>query len=270
MAQPILPPKQVKYPPPLSPIQSLSTFKVPAGLKVELVASEPAVSDPIDIAWGSDGRMWVVEMADYPSGIDGKGKPGGRVRVLESTQRDGRYDKSTLFADGLKFPTSAVPWRDGVLVTAAPDILFLQDTDGDGRADRTTKLFTNLGEGNPQHMANGLQWGLDGWLHLANGGTRGDIASAKTGRSVEMGRDVRIKPDEGLAEPQLQPLALLRVTGAANLLRGGDADRDIVETGALGLPTATEIDHVAVTPRLQLWLRALPGGRAPAVPLPAR
>jgi putative membrane-bound dehydrogenase-like protein len=169
---------------------------------VKRLASEPAVSDPIDIAWGSDGRMWVVEMADYPSGIDGKGKPGGRVRVLESTQRDGRYDKSTLFADGLKFPTSAVPWRDGVLVTAAPDILFLQDTDGDGRADRTTKLFTNLGEGNPQHMANGLQWGLDGWLHLANGGTRGDIASAKTGRSVEMGRDVRIKPDEGLAEPQ--------------------------------------------------------------------
>ena len=202
LAQPILPPDEVRFPPPLSPQESLATIKVAPGLAVELVAAEPQVQDPIDVAWGADGRMWVVEMADYPSGLDAAGTPGGRVRVLESTRRDGHFDKSTLFASGLRFPMSAVPWRDGVLVAAAPDILFLQDTDGDGRADRSTPLFTSLGLGNQQHMANGLQWGLDGWLYIANGGTRGRIASAKTGESFEMGRDVRIQPDLGLADAQ--------------------------------------------------------------------
>src|SRR2546430_14344809 len=88
-------------------------------------AAEPLVMDPIDIAWGADGRMWVVEMADYPLGLDGKGKPGGRIRFLESSRGDGHYDKSTLFADGLSFPTSVMPWRNGVLVVSVPDILFL-------------------------------------------------------------------------------------------------------------------------------------------------
>jgi putative membrane-bound dehydrogenase-like protein len=201
VAQPILPPREVKYPPALSPAAALAALTVADGLQVELVAAEPDVLDPIDVAWGADGRMWVVEMGDYPLGADGNGRPGGRVRVLESTRGDGRYDRSTLFADGLPFPTSAVPWRDGVLVTAAPDILFLQDTDGDGRADRRTVLYTSLGLGNQQHLANGLQWGPDGWLHLANGGTRGRIQSVRTGESIEMGRDVRLHPDTGRAEP---------------------------------------------------------------------
>jgi hypothetical protein len=124
VAQPILPPREVKYPPALSPAAALAALTVADGLQVELVAAEPDVLDPIDVAWGADGRMWVVEMGDYPLGADGNGRPGGRVRVLESTRGDGRYDRSTLFADGLPFPTSAVPWRDGVLVTAAPTSFF--------------------------------------------------------------------------------------------------------------------------------------------------
>ena len=201
-AQPIPPPERVTFPASLSPAESLAAIKVSAEMRVELVAAEPDVLDPIDVSWGPDGRMWVVEMADYPSGMDAAGTPGGRIRVLESTRGDGRYDRSTLFAEGLRFPTSAVVWRDGVIVTAAPDVLFLQDTDGDGRTDKTTKLFTNLGIGNEQHMANGLQWGLDGWLYIANGGTRGQIVSARSGESIEMGGDVRIRPDDGVAQPQ--------------------------------------------------------------------
>ena len=119
------PPPKVVLPPPLSPAESLAAIQVPADLEVELVAAEPAVLDPVDLAWGPDGRLWVVEMADYPLGMDGKGKPGGRVRVLESTRGDGRYDKSTLFAEGLRAPTTAVPWRDGVLVVAVPHIVYL-------------------------------------------------------------------------------------------------------------------------------------------------
>ena len=195
------PPPKVVLPPPLAPAESLAAIRVPADLEVELVAAEPAVMDPVDIAWGPDGRIWVVEMADYPRGLDGKGKPGGRVRVLESTRRDGRYDKSTLFADGLRSPTTAVPWRDGVLVVAVPHILYLADTDGDGRADRREILFSGLAEGNEQHLANGLQWSLDGWLHLGNGNSGGKVTSPALGRVIELGqRDFRVRPGTGEVE----------------------------------------------------------------------
>ena len=114
----VAPPEKVVLPAARSPAASQAAIKVSAGFEVELVAAEPLVRDPINLAWGADGRMWVVEMADYPNGIDGHGKPGGRIRVLESTRSDGHFDKATLFADGLKSPTSVLPWRDGVLVTA--------------------------------------------------------------------------------------------------------------------------------------------------------
>lgn len=196
------PPAKVVLPAARSPAESRASITVPAGLEVELVAAEPLTRDPIDVAWGADGRLWVVEMADYPAGLDGRGKPGGRIRFLESTRGDGRYDRSTLFAEGLNFPTSVMPWRGGVLVVAVPDVLFLEDTDGDGRADRTTRWFTGLGEGNPQHLVNGLQWSLDGWLHLANGNSGGRVASARSpGSVVELGqRDFQIEPDRGAVE----------------------------------------------------------------------
>jgi putative membrane-bound dehydrogenase-like protein len=197
----VAPPERVVLPAARTPAESLASITVPPGIEVELVAAEPQVMDPIDIARGADGRMWVVEMADYPMGMDGKGKPGGRIRFLESTRGDGRYDKMTLFADGLNFPTSVMPWRNGVLVTAIPDVLFLEDTNGDGRADRTTKLFTGLGVGNQQHLTNGLQWSLDRWLHLANGNSGGKISSPKQNQVLEVGqRDFRISPDDGRIE----------------------------------------------------------------------
>ena len=99
-----------------SPAASLKSIRVKEGFKVELVAAEPLVKDPVCFDWGPDGKLWVVEMADYPLGLDDKGKPGGRVRYLEDTTGDGKYDKSTLFLDGLAFPNSVMAWRKGVLV----------------------------------------------------------------------------------------------------------------------------------------------------------
>lgn len=171
------PPDKVALPSSLSAMESLAAIQVPQGMQVELVAAEPVVRDPIDVAWGPDGRMWVVEMADYPLGMDGKGKAGGRIVTLESTKGDGRYDKSTIFATDLRFPTSVIAWRKGILVTTVPDVLYLEDTDGDGRSDIRTVVFSGLGEGNQQHLTNGLQWGLDGWLYMGNGGTRGTVTS---------------------------------------------------------------------------------------------
>ena len=171
---------------PKSPQASLRAIEVGPQFRVELVASEPLVQDPVAFDWGPDGRLWVVEMADYPNGLDGKGQAGGRVRFLQDPDGDGRYERSTLFADGLSYPTGVLPWRDGVLVTAAPEILWLRDTSGDGRADVREVLYDGFEPGNPQHRVNGLRWGLDNWIHVANGDSDGVIRSRKTGETVDI------------------------------------------------------------------------------------
>jgi putative membrane-bound dehydrogenase-like protein len=195
---------------PLSPLESLKSIQVRDGYRVELVAAEPLTLDPVAIDWDPAGRLWVVEMADYPLGMDGKGKPGGRVRVLEDLDGDGRYNKQTLFADGLSFPTGLLTWRDGVLVTAAPEVLFLRDTDGDGHADSREVLVSGLTTGNQQLRANGLRWGLDGWVYCAAGGHHGEYGTGtrlrtRLGDVLVGSRDFRFRPDTGELEPQSGP-----------------------------------------------------------------
>src|SRR5262249_20722579 len=135
---------------PLSPQQSLATLRTRRGLKAELVVAEPLVTSPVAIDFGPDGKLYVAEMYDYPSGTDGKFQPGGRIRVLEDTDGDGKYDKATVFLDNIPFPTGVTVWRKGVLVCAAPDILYAEDTDGDGKADVVKKLFSGWGTDNYQ------------------------------------------------------------------------------------------------------------------------
>lgn len=187
---------------PLSPPQSLATILTRKDLEVELVAAEPMVTDPVAIDWGPDGRLWIAEMHDYPAGIDGKFKPGGRIRVLTDTDGDGRYDTSTVFLDGIPFPTGVTAWRQGVLVCAAPDILYAEDRDSDGRADLVRKLFSGFGTHNYQARVNSLEYGLDGWVHGSCGLFGGTISSFAGGEPVQLGdRDFRIKPDTGELTP---------------------------------------------------------------------
>jgi putative membrane-bound dehydrogenase-like protein len=182
---------------------SLHSWRARPGFQVELMAAEPLVQSPIAFAWGPDGKFWVVEMGDYPTGVDGKGKPGGRIKFLEDTKGTGRYDKATVFLDNLSFPTSVMPWRKGVIVTCAPDIFYAEDTDGDGKADLRIPLFTGFTEGNPQHRANSLVWGLDNWIYGANGDSGGAVKSVKTGKAVSVsGRDYRFRPDDGSFEAE--------------------------------------------------------------------
>ncbi len=195
-------------PAPLSPQASRDAIVVPEGFTVELVAAEPLVMDPISFAWGPDGRLWVVEMADYnwlPINDQSPGKPRGRVVFLTDTDGDGKYDKRTVFLDDLHYPTSVLPWRNGILVTAAPDILYAEDTtpnDDNPKADKREILYTGFGEGNPQLRVNGLQWGLDNWIYCANGWSHGVIKSTRTGKTLDIrGRDLRIRPDTGEIEP---------------------------------------------------------------------
>jgi putative membrane-bound dehydrogenase-like protein len=188
-------------PPPKSPAEALASFRVRPGFRVELVAAEPMVIDPIAFDWGADGRLWVVEMRDYPLGMDGKGKPGGVIKVLEDTRGDGRYDKVTTFLEGVPFPSSVMPWGKGALIAAAPDLFYAEDTAGDGRADLRKVLFTGFNPGNQQHRFNGFEWGLDGWIYAANGDSGGEVKSTATGKVISIrGRDIRFRPDTGELE----------------------------------------------------------------------
>lgn len=198
--------------PPLEPQESLAAWQIRAGYRIELMAAEPLTMDPVAIDWGTDGRLWIVEMADYPDGLDGRGKSGGRVRFLDDTDGDGHYDKSTLFLEGLNFPTGIVTWNRGIIVTAAPEIIYAEDSNDDGVCDRKTVLFSGFHEGNQQLRMNGLRWGLDGWLHCASGshvanyGSKSRIHSHLTGEDLVLGsRDFRFDPRTGKIEPLSGP-----------------------------------------------------------------
>jgi putative membrane-bound dehydrogenase-like protein len=189
----------------LSPQQSLATIRTKPGLQVQLVAAEPLVTSPVAIDFGPDGKLYVAEMLDYPSGKAGKFEPGGRIRMLEDTDGDGVYDKATVFLDNIPFPTGVTVWRKGILVCAAPDILYAEDTDGDGKADVVKKLYSGFGTHNYQARVNSLEWALDGWVYGSCGLFGGKIECfTPDGKShfVELGdRDFRIDPDRGLLEP---------------------------------------------------------------------
>jgi len=181
---------------PLTPDQERQTFQfADPEITAELAAAEPDVISPVAIAWDAAGRMFVAEMSDYPNSPD-----KGRVKLLVDRDGDGRYGRVSIFADGLPFPNGVLPWNGGVLVTAAPDIWFLKDTDGDGVADERRKILTGFGEGNQQLRVNGLHWGLDNWIYGANGRSDGEIrwadASGANGPAISLrGRDFRFRPD---------------------------------------------------------------------------
>ncbi len=184
---------------PLAPREALKHFRVAEGFRIDLVASEPDVMDPVAMAFDEDGRIYVAEMADYPFA-----PPSGRIRLLEDTDGDGRADKSSLFVDKVGTPKGVMPWRGGVLVTAAPDILFFKDTDGDGKADVREVVFTGFVEGNQQHRTNGLQFGIDNWVTGANGDSGGNLrrADGADGKRVSLrGADYRFRPDYTGLEP---------------------------------------------------------------------
>lgn len=199
---PVSAPAGDESPLPRSPEEARRAFRLKPGFRVELVASEPLVESPVAVDFGADGRLWVCEMRDYPTGIDGNWKPGGVIKYLEDTDADGRFDKATVFLDGLPFPTGVMAWRNGVLVCAAPEILYAEDTDGDGKADVRRVLFHGFATENYQARVNGLSYGLDDWVYGANGLIGGTIRGTATGREVNIGgRDFRIKPDTGVMEP---------------------------------------------------------------------
>lgn len=167
--------------PPTEPGEALKTFRVKPGFHVELVAAEPLIASPIALAFDENGRMFVVEMRDYPEDRDQK---LGRIRMLEDTDGDGRFDKSTTYADHLPWPTAIFCYGGGVFVGATPDLLYLKDSHGDGVADVRQVVFTGFGQGrdplNVQELFNGFVWGLDDRIHGVTSGEGATITSVAT------------------------------------------------------------------------------------------
>jgi putative membrane-bound dehydrogenase-like protein len=179
---------------PLAPEAALREFRVDPGLAVELVASEPQVQSPVAMAFDERGRLWVVEMLDYPDGPAPGAKPEGRLKVLEDRDRDGRYEAATVFADGLLYANGVLPWKGGAVVTMAPEIVYLSDADGDGRADRREVLYEGFTAGNPQLRVSHPSLGPDGWIYVANGLRGGKVkrAGRPDSEAIDLsGRDFR-------------------------------------------------------------------------------
>ena len=148
--------------PPTPASQAVKTFQLHKGLRIELVASEPLIESPVGMCFDEDGRLYVVEMRDYP---DQPEKRLGRIKLLEDTKGDGHYDKATVFADHLSWPTSVFCYGGGIYVTMSPDMLWLKDAHGGGHADERKVVFTGFGVTtdplNVQGLVNNLNWNLD-------------------------------------------------------------------------------------------------------------
>jgi len=188
---------------PVPPEESLGFFQLDEGLEIQLVAAEPEVIDPVAIRFDEDGRLWVVEMRDYPNGpAEGKG-PQSQIRLLSDTDRDGRYETSHVFADELLFANGIQPWQGGLIVTLAGEVAYLKDTDGDGRADVRETWYRGFTEGNPQLRANHPRFGLDNQVSIANGLMGGVVENLRQAgaKPVEIsGRDFRFEPRAGACE----------------------------------------------------------------------
>lgn len=194
--------------------EALSTFELEPGFKIELLADEPLISDPVDMEIDEYGKLYVVEMHGYPLDKTGSGK----IKMLSDSNGDGRMDKSTVFAEGLTLPNSIMRWKKGVLVTDAPHVFYFEDINGDGRAEVRDTMLTGFALSNPQHNLNSPVLGIDNWIYLAHEGAvatqtyreefgdagkeiyyPGHPNSPRLAKNAS-GRSVRFRPDQNLLE----------------------------------------------------------------------
>ncbi|MFT5287953.1 MAG: mono/diheme cytochrome c family protein [Planctomycetota bacterium] len=157
--------------PVLTPEEALAQFRVAPGYRVELVAAEPLLQDPVVAVFDESGRLWVCEMRGYMPNIDGEGElePIGCVAVLTDEDGDGRMDRRDVFLDGLVLPRAIHPTEGGCLILAPPELTLWTDTDGDGKADTSEVVDTGLGGlDNPEHAINSLLYQVDNWYRMAN------------------------------------------------------------------------------------------------------
>ena len=187
--------------------EAIETFALQHGFKLELVASEPLVADPIDAAFDERNRMYVVEMSDYPflpeqraqKYRDQRAESWSRIRILSDTNADGVMDKSVIFAEKLRWAQSVCCSKGGVYVLAPPHLYFMKDTTGDDIADQKEIVCTGFSQSNVQGLANGLEWGRDNAIYFSSGAAGGELTIPARGDRPERKftpgrRDLRLDP----------------------------------------------------------------------------
>src|SRR5213594_3317998 len=223
-------PQPTDAPKPLSPEQSAAAFKLPVGFRMEVVASEPLIASPSAVCWDERGRMFVSELHGYnlegQLDIEELNKTGkldtqvrrvqadekfklaamsgtfGVVKLLRDTNGDGRMDAAEVWATNMPPIYGLVPARGGVIVACAPDIIFLADRDGDGKAETREVLFTGFPTGELERGINAPQWGVDGWIYFGRGWSGGRISGPHLREAAQLpGSDFRIRPDGSAIEP---------------------------------------------------------------------
>jgi putative membrane-bound dehydrogenase-like protein len=198
---------------PTHPAKAAATIEVHPEFDLTLAAAEPLIRKAMNIDWDERGRMWVSETPEYPNGRrlpntdiwkdsgslrrQQERDPEDTISILTDTNGDGVMDRKHVFADKLELITGFVFHRNGVIAATAPDIWYLEDTNGDQVADKRTKLYTGFGTADTHAVINNLRWGLDGWIYATHGYSVGTVTSPDGGRTF--GRDgsgvVRFKPD---------------------------------------------------------------------------
>lgn len=218
-------------PRPKSPEESAASVQLPPGFRLDLVAAEPLVRDPSAIAFDERGRLFACEIHGY--NLDGYldiielNKTGqldrevrrvrhatpasqeaarketyGTVKLLRDTDGDGRMDVADVWADRLPPCYGMVAARGGVIVVCAPDIVFLADRDGDGKAEVRETLFTGFARALIERGISNPRWGPDNWIYVAAGGGGGQISGPQLDQPVTIGHtDFRFKPDGSMIEP---------------------------------------------------------------------
>ena len=196
-----------RYAGPLSPEESLKKLNVAPGFTAQIYAAEPFVLDPVALEFDEQGNAYVVEMPDYPFEVE-PGKGHGRIKMLSDTNGDGRIDKATIFAENVTEATSILPWKGGLIVTAAPNILYLKDTNGDGKSDFSEILFSGFFQNNSEAQVTSLRFGIDNWIYANNRGQSGKVTFSKTPGEAPVevrGADFRFRLDRNLFELETGP-----------------------------------------------------------------
>ncbi len=187
---------------PLPPEQEREKLHVPPGFDIELVAAEPDIRKPMNMAFDDRGRLWVTESTEYPFPPKDLSKSKDCVKILEDTDGDGRVDKVTRFAEHLSIPIGVLPVSDGAIVFSIPKLYKLTDTDGDDRADRQDELYGTFGQADTHGLINALRWGFDGWIYVNHGFANTSEVKGADGQSIKMnsGNIFRIREDGSRCE----------------------------------------------------------------------
>ncbi|MDB6123981.1 MAG: putative rane-bound dehydrogenase domain protein [Pedosphaera sp.] len=201
---------------PLTPEQEQKTFHLPPGFEIQLVASEPEIGKPMNMAFDARGRLWLTQSREYPFAAPTNRPARDKIMVLENFDVNARAQKVTTFAEGLNVPIGLYPFKDGCLAFSIPNIYFFEDTDGDGKADKKEKVLGEFGFNKDLHgLTSSFRRGFDGWIYADHGFKNDSTLTAQDGSHVTMnsGNTYRFRPDgahvEQYSHGQVNPFGLM-------------------------------------------------------------